>query len=270
MLKVAWKDSASELAFHLENPEPRRRRLLLDEKYPAGLVIAEGKNRYFCDLFGGDALDQAKASQLIFLPLCEGRVYLRNPATGHRTTLEAATEFLREHVWGGEKIIALGHILMGDMHRETGKIETEAPADGRRKPEESRRSSAPCPHRFEIRGSIADVRQPGNRLGGPGKNRHDSRSMVRRQPETQGVYVSILQPNLIDPAILQSYKTTVNNLDSVEASALCYLVAFDLDQFELGYALGTEHPRVEWSDHMLAQMRNPTLPGPDGIGSIAP
>ena len=74
-----------------------------------------------------------------------------------------------------------------------------------------------------------------------------------------GVYVSILQPNLIDPAILQSYKTTVNNLDSVEASALCYLIAFDLDQFELGYALGTEHPRVEWSDHMLAQMRESNL-----------
>jgi hypothetical protein len=83
-----------------------------------------------------------------------------------------------------------------------------------------------------------------------------------------GVYVSILQPNLIDPAILQSYKTTVNNLDRVEASALSYLIAFDLDQFELGYAVGTEHPRVEWSDHMPEQMRIPSLPGPDGIGNI--
>ena len=86
----------------------------------------------------------------------------------------------------------------------------------------------------------------------------------------RGVYVSILQPNLIDVAILQSYKTTVNNLDRVEASSLCYLVAFDLDQFQLGYALGTEHPKVDWSDHMLAQMRNPQLPGPDGIGNIKP
>ena len=73
-------------------------------------MIVEGTNRYSCDLFGSDALDQAKASPLIFSPLCEGRIYLRNPATGHRTTLEAATEFLREHVWGGEKIIELGHI----------------------------------------------------------------------------------------------------------------------------------------------------------------
>ena len=61
-----------------------------------------------------------------------------------------------------------------------------------------------------------------------------------------------------------------NSLDSVEASALCYLVAFDLDRFDLGYALGTEHPKVGWSAHMLAKMRDPRLPGPDGIGSIAP
>ena len=39
-----------------------------------------------------------------------------------------------------------------------------------------------------------------------------------------------------------------------------YLVAFDLDRFELGYALGTEHPSVGWSDHMLEQMKNPALP----------
>ena len=85
-----------------------------------------------------------------------------------------------------------------------------------------------------------------------------------------GVYVSVLQPNFIAPAILQSYRSVVNNLDSVEVHSLCYLIAFDLDRFELGYALGTEHPEVDWSDHMLPQMRDPQLPGPDGIGSIAP
>jgi hypothetical protein len=87
---------------------------------------------------------------------------------------------------------------------------------------------------------------------------------------SQGVYVSILQPNLVDATILQSYRKLVNNLDGVETSSLCYLVAFDLDQFELGYALGTEHPKVGWSDHMPQQMRNPALPGPDGIGTISP
>lgn len=88
--------------------------------------------------------------------------------------------------------------------------------------------------------------------------------------QNPGIYVSVLLPSFIDPAILTSYKTLVNNLDNVEASALCYLIAFDLDQYELGYALGTEHPRVDWSDHVLAKVKDTALPGPDGIGSIAP
>ena len=85
-----------------------------------------------------------------------------------------------------------------------------------------------------------------------------------------GIYVSILQPNFIAHEILQRRDSAANKLDSVEASALCYLIAFDLDQFELGYARGTEHPDVDWSDHILERMKDPALPGPDGIGSIAP
>ena len=85
-----------------------------------------------------------------------------------------------------------------------------------------------------------------------------------------GVYVSLLQPNLIDAQILRSHANLVNNLDGAEASALAYLVAFDLDRFDLGFALGTEHPGVGWSDRVPEQARNSQLPGPDGIGSIAP
>jgi hypothetical protein len=267
LLKVAWKDSSSELTFHLENPEPHARQLFLEEKYPDVLVVANGNQRYFCDLFGGNALDQAKASERIFSPVCDGRVYVRNAATGHRTTLEAATEFLRDHVWGGEKIINLGHILLGDMQRETGKIEAQAAGA------KSTAVSGDLPLPARIDPTYADRVLTSGNLG-----------IVLESPQrtglspgawyptagNAGVYVSVLQPNLIDPTILQSYKTSVNNLDGVEASALCYLIAFDVDQFDLGYALGTEHPRVDWSEHTLEQMRNRALPGPDGIGGISP
>jgi hypothetical protein len=270
LLTVAWRDGGPELAYHLENPKPRVRRLLLDEKYSAGLVVAEGKNRYFCDLFGANALDQAKATRLIFSPMCEGRVYLRNPATGHRTNLEAATELLREHVWGGEKIIALGHILMGDIHRETGKIQTETQAATGAKTG-GRASDGPLPALIDSK--YADRLLTSANLGidmeGPERTAMTPGAWYPASGNP-GVYVSILQPNLIDPVILQSYRDLVNNLDGTEASALCYLIAFDLDRFELGYALGTEHPGVGWSDQILDQMKNPKLPGPDGIGNIAP
>ena len=270
LLKIAWKGNSTDLAFHVENPKPRTRQLLLDENYPAGIVVVEGKSRYSCDLFGGDALDQAKASQNIYAPLCDGRIYLRNPATGHRTTLEAATEFLREHVWGGEKIVVLGHIVMGEIHRETGKISPEAPAAGGAK---AGVEPADRPLPALIDSSYADrALKSGNLgidLGGPEKTGMTPGAWYPAAGNI-GVYVSILQPNLIDSPILRSYQTKVNILDGVEASALCYLVAFDLDRFELGYELGTEHPGVAWSGHTPAQVRNPALPGPDGIGSIGP
>ena len=48
--------------------------------------------------------------------------------------------------------------------------------------------------------------------------------------ENPGVYVSVIQPSLIAPAILTSYPKLVGHLDSVEQSSLCYLIAFDADR----------------------------------------
>ena len=270
LLKIAWKDGGSEAVYHLENPKPQGRKLVLDDKYSSGLVIVEGTNRYSCDLFGAGALEQAIASSLIFQPLCEDRIYLRNSATGHRTTLEAATEFLRERVWGGEKIIALGHILMGERHRETGRIE---PQTGVAAGAKRGAGSGDLPLSALIDSKYADRLLTSSNLGidveGPERSGMTPGAWYAASGNP-GVYVSILQPNLIDPPILQSYKTAVNTLDSVEASALCYLIAFDLERFELEYALGTEHPKVGWSNRTLEKMRNPKLGGPDGIGSIQP
>ena len=275
LLQVAWKDGAPGLAWHLENPKPHDAKLLLDEKYPSGLVIAEGNHRYTCDLFGTgspNALDQGRNSRLVYQPLCDGRLYLRNPAKGHRTALESAAEFFRDQVWGGEKVIVLFHHLMADRYRETGDIQRqsqtgasigsggipgELPLSAVIDPKYADRLVMPgnLGIALDSRGAQKDGMTPGAWYDAAGN---------------PGIHVSVMQPNFIAPAILQSYRTFVSNLDSVEASSLCYLIAFDLDQFELQYALGTEHPQVNWSDRAAAQMKNPRLPGPDGIGSIAP
>jgi len=266
LLEVQWNGGA-EVAYHLENSNPRGRKLLLD---PAGLTIIEANHRYSCDLFGNEsanALEQGPASALAFYSLCDGRIYLRNTVTGHSTTLEAAAEFLRDHVWGGEKIISLGHILMGDAQLETGKIEGEIQRVETAKPGNG------LPPAAAIDGKFADRRLESANLGinleGPARAGLTPGAWYAANGNP-GVYVSILQPNLIDPAILKSYPAHVNNLDGVEASALCYLVAFDLDRFEIGYELGTEHPKVGWSEHIQEQMRDSKLPGPDGIGTFSP
>jgi hypothetical protein len=83
-----------------------------------------------------------------------------------------------------------------------------------------------------------------------------------------GVFVSAMQPRAIDPAVLVGRRT--NALDSVEASATDYLVAFDLNRFDLGFGLGTDHPRLDWSPRPPASMQNPALPGPAGVGNARP
>jgi hypothetical protein len=272
LLEIAWQDG-SESSYHLENPEPRSRSLILDSKYPLGIEILEGKARYPCNLFGGgstNSLDQARNSQLIYAPLCDTRVYLRNSARGHRTTLEAATEFLRNQVWGGEEVIILFHHLLEDTHREIGEMHTEqqggaATANG------EMQGDLPLPAMIDSKYmnqlvtptdlglTLENLEQAGMRPGA-----------WYSASGNPGIYVSLIEPELVDRAILESHKATVNTLDTVEASALCYLVAFDLDRFDLAYALGTEHPAVDWSDHIQPGTKNPRLPGPDGIGTISP
>jgi len=266
VLEVAWTGT-STASYHLENPKAEAQKLLLDENYPFGLVIVGGKNRYSCDLFGTDVLVQARTSRAIYQPLCEGRIYLRNPATGHRTTLEAAAEFLREHVWGGEKIISLGHILLGDAYRESGTIEPNAQPGANVNAGEDRPLPALINSKYSDR--LLTSSNLGIDLGGAEKTGMIPGAWYRANGN-RGVYVSIVQPNLIDAAILQTQPKRVNNLDGVEASALVCLIAFDLDRFDLEYALGTEHPKVGWSEHMLLAMRDPNFAGPDGIVSIAP
>lgn len=270
LLEVTWSDRAATRTYHLENPNPRKRTLRLEPQYPSGLILAEGASRSSCDLFSAgplDALEQGRRAGRVFAPLCDSRLYLRNPGKGRHTALEAATGFFRDRVWGGEEAIALGHHLLGDANRETGRVSKDArvAAAGRR---DGRRG----PLAAAIDPTYGDRLLMSTLLG----IRLEDAGAARLIPgvwyaakDNPGIYVSIIQADFIAREILQR-RDTANKLDGVEATALCYLIAFDLDQFDLAFARGTEHPDVDWSDHILERMKDPTLPGPDGIGSIAP
>ena len=269
LLTVAWQ-GGSESSYHLENPDPRSRKLVLDSKYPLGIEILEGKAQYPCNLFGDGSLDQARNSQLIYAPLCDTRLFLRNPVKGHRTSLEAAAEFFRNRVWGGEKVIMLFHHLLEDTHRETSEIHTgeqgaAAAVNG------EMQGALPLPATIDPKYAGRLMTPSGLGLAletsEPAGMRPGAWYSASGNP---GIYVSLIEPELIDTEILKSHKATVNTLDSVEASSLCYLVAFDLDRFDLAFALGTEHPAVDWSEHIQPGIKDPRLPGPDGIGTISP
>ena len=271
ILEVDWQDG-SKSSYHLENPQPRTEKVLLDPKYPSGIEISQGNARYSCTLFQNKTnspLDQARNSQAPYASLCDGRLFLRNPVKGHRTKLEAQAEFFRTQVWGGEKVAVIFHHLLEDSHRETSKLSDPggqgSTAAGGSKPED-----APPPAAIDPKYAGRVLTPSG--IGVTLENVHNgvAPGAWYSASGNPGVYVSLIEPQLVDGAILESYKALVNPLDSVEASSLCYLVAFDLDRFDLGYELGTEHPSTEWSEHIQPAMKDPKLPGPDGIGTVAP
>ncbi len=74
-----------------------------------------------------------------------------------------------------------------------------------------------------------------------------------------------MRPRSIPDALLNGDRKSVNPLDAIEANALDYLVAMDLQQLDLHYALGTDEPRVGRSGRVPVARRDPALPGPEGI-----
>ena len=161
LLRVAWNDGAPEVSFHLENAEPRAQRLLLDENFPAGLAVSEGRNRYYCDLFDSDFLDEAKAStahlcspvqRALVLAQCRDRA--SNQSGGHNRVSAGTCLGRRENHWARPH--PAGRHAARD--RETG----DRIARGRTESRRIERASVFGPHRFEIFRSSADILEPGD------------------------------------------------------------------------------------------------------------
>lgn len=255
--------------YHLENPYPEYQRLELDQHTPEKLLLVLNTETLSCSpwqFFEEGELDAARKSKQQFAPLCSGRLYLRNPTKGRQTAIGSVTDFLRDKLPGGESIIGfVKDTFYQDAFLENTRTTVTSipsstvsapgfPTAAAIKPIHANQEIVPAELGIQIEKATAGM-LTGTWYG------------VKNNP---GVFVSLMQPKAITPEILTSYPHLTNPLDSVEAGALVYLVAFDLSRFDLGFALGTEHPRVGWSERSLEQVRVPNLPGPDGIGTIAP
>src|SRR5262249_43672237 len=69
-------------------------------------ITAEGKTER-CDLWGANPTELRNAERVAgaYEPLCGGRLYLRNRVAGTQTPIERATDLLRDHVPGGDRIV---------------------------------------------------------------------------------------------------------------------------------------------------------------------
>src|SRR5882724_5449205 len=137
LLTLDWGKGA-RAAYHLENPDPRGQTLRFAEGTPAGLAITAKGAATTCQLWAGDPspLEAARRSSLPYAPLCDGHLYLRNQVEGNRTELETVTDFLRDNVWGGEKIIGIvKDQLYSDAYVEQASLGAVDPANGATSPD---------------------------------------------------------------------------------------------------------------------------------------
>jgi hypothetical protein len=268
VLALDWPASGEHESFHLQNSDSQRS-LTLSSNLEGWLSLEFGgpSNPCLLKLGRGNApgsLEEARKSGLPYVPLCDARVYLRNQVVGRATTLEKVTDFLRSHVWGGEKFVSL---VKKEVYRDKF-LEQAAPQSISRSVAAPNEAPAAA-FRDAARASLAIVPPDlGIEIDG------QTQSMVEGEwyavRDLADVFVSVMTATAIAPAILHDRNANVGELGSVEAAALVYLVAFELEQFDLRYELGTEHPRLGWSPRAPPAAQDPGLPGPDGINTAAP
>jgi hypothetical protein len=268
LLTLDWPASSDRQSFHLENSDSQKS-LTLSADSEGSLRLEIGGPSNPCQLkFGvhstSSLLEEARKSGLPFAPLCDGRLYLRNPVAGRATNLEKATDFLRSHVWGGEKFVSL---VKKGVYRDKF-LEQALPQSNSRSvvaPDEAPAAAV----RDVARASLA-VEPPdlGIEIDAPSKSMLEGEWYAVR--DLADVYASVMTPSAIAPTILHDRNPNVSDLGSVESAALVYLVAFELARFDLRYELGTEHPRLGWSPRPPGSAQDPRLAGPDGIDTAAP
>jgi hypothetical protein len=265
LLTLDWGNTQPS-SYHLENPNAAGQTLHLSRDR---LIVSSPDKTDICDLAltGDSALEQARTTTLPYAPLCNGLIYLRNPVAGHQTRLEQVTDFLRDHIWKGDAIVGF---VRGSIYRD--KFREAANASPITQPPQNMPvQSGPLPASLSssAKGLALASTDLGVDLAGAAQGQLETGHWYAAR-NVPGVYVSAIEPRAVSDEILNRNPKAMARPDSVEASALDYLVAFDLSQFHLEFALGTDHPRLGWSARVSGSVRNDNLPGPDGIVDAGP
>ncbi len=259
LLEIRKSPTSRAYFYHLENADPARQRVSFETGPDPAIMIASAGGTARCRPWadGNAALARARASSLPYAPLCGGALFLRNKVRGSRTTLEATAEFLRDNIWGGEEIVRfVRDTFFRDSQLETSR-ELATTGNAASAGPAPMRATTPPEDRPVIT-TLLDIALEGTP---PGRMGLGLWYPVEALP---GVYASAFQPRAIAPEVLSGPGRT-NRLDPVEAKATGYMVAFDLARFDIGYAVGTDHPSLGWSSRPPASVRPRGLPGPDGV-----
>lgn len=227
--------------FNLENPWPLQQSLALNEG--GQLVVRTGTKSQVCDILDGlgeselaAAISTDKVRRDPYMPLCSGRLYLRNRTTGRQ---ESAT-------WVNS---------LPDVFATRAQTMRESVAD--------RAPVAPLAARVAkptlIAGNGNDIA-----LAEPSKGGMNAGEWYQAK-NYPGVYVSVMKLALVDPEVLKTYAKIIPAVGA--DGGLVNSVALDLGLYKFGWTSGTEHPGVGWSSRARVPHKDP---GPDGFATLSP
>lgn len=260
------------------NLQPMREglQLSLDEKSPALLVSEGGLPLDKCDLDKdiAQAFAKRKQKRLAYFPICKDLLYITVKQNGEQTTVEKGAEMLR--LFGGEHAETLINSVKESFFKDKYLEETETQdlesGNASTQGEPDVFAVQPdAPPRAKVGNNYKNTAIPVGKLGLQLKGNEDRLLAGQWYPiaSEPGFYASLMEPGMVDPEILKSYKDRANPLDGTENQALVFLMAFDLDQYSLEWGHGTDHPNVGWSERaVLINKDNPF--GPDGFKGIKP
>ena len=251
---------------HLENPF-KDQYVVFERSFEEGIILRRHANEYKCTLWkNGDISELKKASKVTrpFASICGDRLYVRNKIRGYHSTKEWVTQFLRDRVWGGDAITTL---VKNTIFKDMFLIESKKGGSGATKePSEN----APFDGLIEesYKNQIVTTEEFGLTL----EPNEQNMNMGAWYPvkDEEGMFASAIIAKAVEESILSSHKDRVLPLEQVESEAVSYLVAFDLSRFEVGYTLGTEHPRLSWSKRVPEEVIKEGWSGPDGFDTIEP
>lgn len=266
---LSIKSLGSERYLHLENPIPSNR----IELTRRGFRFVTSKNQTQvneCALWSEDSISLVELNfenhSQTFYQLCDGLLYVRliKPSNTLLSMTEVTTSLLRK-TWIGEGIINFFKPVLVDLEAESDSgIKEIATTTSIAKD-----AGRPLAVKMRDLGKyklVSREHQLGIEL--------DSKSSVNfgHWNETKmhsGVYVSMFKPGLIDKNILDHHHSLVREIKPEEKDKLVYVIAYDLSQYSIDYAVGTKHPAINQNHELMgvqASYNKHLVP----IGSIPP
>lgn len=214
-----------------------------------------------------EILESSHAVATPLTPICDGLVLVRHQMKGAATRLEGATDLLRETRFGEWFVATAKPYLIDPPDFEEDHTASSA------NDEPGRDAFRPIPAKIDE--SQGKVTCSASKIGietdvGDKEFGYGKWYQAVGHP---GVYVSVMKVSVVNKAIMDTYKDRVgaigkHDTKKKEADALVYLTAFDMSQFRFGFAVGADHPSLEWSSMAVAVTKKGK--GPDGFDSKAP